>query len=77
MVQIHPDAHVPGVLVEVTQQAICDFALRPGLRTWCLFKASAMQLHADASMAQTDQALSTVDKQSPASQQISDTWCRS
>lgn len=48
VVQVHPSDAVPGMLVEVTQQAVYDFALRPGVRTWCLFKASALQLHLDA-----------------------------
>ena len=40
-------SQAPGVLVEVTQQAISEFNLRQGVHTWCLFKASALQLHAD------------------------------
>lgn len=47
VVDVHDDARTPSVLVEVTQQAIAEFNLRQGVRTWCLFKASALQLHAD------------------------------
>lgn len=75
MVEVHAGV---CVLVEVTQQAINDFALGQGVSTWCLFKASAMQLHADAISEQADTlAKGLMQDSSTVSRPISDTWCRS
>lgn len=78
VVDVHDDASTPNVLVEVTQQAITEFKLRQGVRTWCLFKASALQLHADVMMAsgtRSNMPQAEDHHQSMASQ-ISQTHCR-
>lgn len=43
------------VLAEITQQAITDFGLESGVSTWCLFKASAIQLHTDICLEPSDE----------------------
>ncbi len=54
VVDVNESSTPASVLVEVTQQAIAEFNLRQGVRTWCLFKASALSLHADVMTEQAD-----------------------
>jgi ABC-type molybdate transport system ATPase subunit len=78
VVDVNEHGTTPSVLVEVTQQAIAEFNLGPGVRTWCLFKASALSLHADVMTDQADpqMQLPNTDRFNCPCPQYRDTTCQ-